>query len=178
MENILFRKNVLVVTDDPSYVILRKEPFCAWVLARNANMTYGSLCGWIKCAIHFIFAIYTMLHTFSGHMTNIAHLGESHDQYRTLWNHVMNIAHFKSHSKHCYHSSFCIHWDDTFSGFCRYIQLGWKREAAVFTSFQWLFDCKSRCPFLRLILCKWQSPSLRLILHPMVDLPTQKLYIN
>ena len=33
-------------------------------------------------------------------------------------------------------------------------------------------------PTLRLILCKWQSPSLRLILHPIMNPPTQKLYID
>ena len=56
----------------------------------------------------------------------------------------MNIhrALFESHDKYGYRTSLCIYWDDTFSGFRRCIWLGWKREAAAFTSFQWLFERK------------------------------------
>ena len=42
---------------------------------------YSILCGWIKCASRSIFAVKAY---FSGNMTNIAHLGESHDQHKTL----------------------------------------------------------------------------------------------
>ena len=42
---------------------------------------YSILRGWMKRTVCFIFAV---LAHFSSHMTNIEHLGESHDQYRTL----------------------------------------------------------------------------------------------
>ena len=133
--------------------------------------------GWIKCATHSIFIIY---HTFSGHMTNIAHLRESHDQYGTFWSHVMNIAHFSSHTTNMATILLFVFIGMTPSA--AFVDasglVGDMKRLCLPCLFQWLFEHKWWAPSLRLILHKWQSPSLRLILHPLVNPPTQKLYIN
>ena len=46
------------------------------------NNLYSILRGWIKRAPPR--SVLAIQHTFPGHMTNTAHLGESHDQYRTV----------------------------------------------------------------------------------------------
>ena len=68
-------------------------------------------------------------------MTNVEQLGS----------HMTNTEHFsreyvESHDKHSYCTSLLIYWDETFSGFRQCIRLGWKRKAAMFTSFRWLLS--------------------------------------
>ena len=106
-------------------------------------------------------------HTWGSHMTNI----------ELSWSHMMNITHFSRHTTNSNYTSLRIYWDDTFSNFRGCIRLGWKREAAAFTSCWWLFEPNWQSPSPCLTLHKWQSPFLRLIRHPVVNPPTQK-YIS
>ena len=77
-------------------------------------------------------------------MTNIAHLGESHDQYRTLLElrdeYGTLFEHVESHDERSYRTALRIYWDNTFSGFRWCIWLGWRHEVAAFTSFHWLLS--------------------------------------
>ena len=105
---------------------------------------------------------------FSGHIPNIAHLGESHDeshdQYRTLltWCFSSTSSHttnsYRADDKHGYRTSLRMYWDDTFGGFRRGIPLGWRREAVAFPSFRWLFEHKWRS---LVSFSSLQSPSRR-----------------
>ena len=100
--------------------------------------------------------LYWPYSTLSGHMTNTAHLGEAHDQYRTLrqWpientSHVMLFKYGESHDKQLpsrwqtrLPNFACMYWDDTLGDFHQCIRLGWRRKMAAFTLFRWLFECK------------------------------------
>ena len=74
----------------------RTMEYCCTELAKSMcyMVEYSILCGWIKRATRSIFAVKAH---FSGNMTNIAHLGESNDQYETfleLWwiSHIFRVT--------------------------------------------------------------------------------------
>ena len=132
---------------------------CAFVCFKNK---YSILDGWIKSASSSIFTIiiehffgsHDQYSTLGGsHMTNIEHL-ESCDEYHTLFELV------KLHNKHSYHTLLCIYWGNTFSGFCRWIQVGWRCEVAVFTgtSFRWLLSVSNNLLIAWFSIPSWIHP--------------------
>ena len=92
-------------------------------------------------------------------MTNIEH----------FWNHVMNIAHFSSHMTNT-------------ATVLRFVFIGTTPSAAFVNASSLVGDAKRlRLPRFDGYLSvsdDLESPSLRLILHPVVNPPMQKLYIN
>ena len=120
-------------------------------------------------------------HIFSGHMTNIAHL-ESHminieqlgshmTNIEHFWSYVMNIAHFSSMSSHTRNTAPVL----------RFVFIGTTPSVAFVNASGLVGDAKRLCLPCFDGFCherKCQSPSLRLILYPIVNPPTQKLYIN
>ena len=111
-----------------AYVDMQPHLFKLFII-RTSILDYtckcSTLCGWIKHAAR---SMFTTQCTFSGHMTNIAHLGESHDQYRTLLEshdeYRTPFEHVKSHNEHSYRTLLHIYWDDNFGGF-RQCHLAW-----------------------------------------------------
>ena len=123
---------------------------------------YLSLHWWIPCATRSIFSVRRI---FWGHMTNTAHLGASHDQYKTLLvsrdDYHTHFKHVESHDKHRYNTYFTLYLLGQ-----HLLWLSSWRKATAFTLFWWI-----------LRVTKWQSHN-RLIPHPVVKPPSQKLYSN
>ena len=131
---------------------------------------YIILRGWIKCATR---STFTIQHTLSGHIhlgshtTNVAQLGCHMTNIEHFWSHVMNIAHFSSMLSHRSNTALVL----------RLVFIEKTPSVAFVNASSLVGDAKRlRLPCFT-GFCH-ESPSLCLILYPVMNPPTQKLYIN
>ena len=137
-----FNRKYLTFSYSRKFSPAKDSRFTAWYFA------------WVDQTLRLFYSRHTA-HFFGSHDQCSTARGESHDQYRTLLIWCFQVCQVTPNSLP-YFASYLLGWH--LSGFCQWIQIGWRHRAAALTSFLRLLSVSNNFLITWFSIPSWIHP--------------------